>query len=308
MSTTHSAPASKPPVEEFDKIKIYSHSNLFYWWPVWFFGFAFGIFSMFDHHRMVVIPYPKEANANDATQVVQDAKIEVSKDKDTKIAWDHRDAIVLAKDTHLSTEPDPLKLRISSHASIGVWFLGILLIVVVITNTQLRGVWSVLVIVTVVLLVVILSLAHYHERTLLSILAEYLAVLDVRINAAGYFFLSSILLIIWAVTFFYFDHQTYIVFTPGQLRVCTEIGGGEKAYDTAGMTLEKHRSDFFRHKILGGFLLFRIGSGAMGDLVVNTSGAAVNHFELPNVWAVGKQLKRIEDMLREKAVVRGSVP
>jgi len=60
------------------------------------------------------------------------------------------------------------------------------------------------------------------------------------------------------------DPQIYMVFTPGQLRVRQEIGGGEAAYDTAGMVIQKQRNDLFRHWILG------LGSG---DLVVNTSGA-----------------------------------
>ena len=43
-----------------------------------------------------------------------------------------------------------------------------------------------------------------------------------------------------------------------------EVGGGEKSYDTAGMSIEKHRDDLFRHWVLG------LGSG---DLTVRTSGA-----------------------------------
>jgi hypothetical protein len=38
---------------------------------------------------------------------------------------------------------------------------------------------------------------------------------------------------------------------------------------------------------------------------VNTVGAHVQHFDLPNVLFIGKKVKQIEDMLREKAVVRG---
>ncbi len=48
-----------------------------------------------------------------------------------------------------------------------------------------------------------------------------------------------------------FDRRSYIVFTPGQIRVCEEIGGRERTYDTTGITIEKHRDDWFRHIILG---------------------------------------------------------
>ena len=41
----------------------------------------------------------------------------------------------------------------------------------------------------------------------------------------------------WLSTVFFFDRQTYMIFTPGQLKVRLEIGGGETAYDTQGMTV-----------------------------------------------------------------------
>src|SRR5262249_23652361 len=174
----------------------------------------------------------------------------------------------------------------------GVIFLITLLLVIVITNVPLRGMWSVVVIVTLILLSVILGLAHWGDRSYWEIIAEQLSLLDIRINAAGYFFVSIAVFVVWLVTFMFFDQQMYMVFTPGQLKVRTEIGGGEKAYDTSGMTVEKQRSDLFRHWILG------LGSG---DLVVNTTGAGVHHFDLPNVLFIGKKVQAIEDMLRAKA-------
>src|SRR5207244_492594 len=101
-----------------------------------------------------------------------------------------------------------------------------------------------------------------------------LAILDIRINMGGYLFISVILLAVWLFTTLIFDKQIYIVFQPGQFKVCTEIGGGEKVYDAIGLTLERQRADLFRHYILG------LGSG---DLIVKTSGAQAHHFDLPNV-------------------------
>jgi hypothetical protein len=76
--------------------------------------------------------------------------------------------------------------------------------------------------------------------------------------------------------------------------VCQQIGGGEQAFPTEGMTLEKHRSDLFRHWILG------LGSG---DLTVKTMRG--DHFDLHNVLFVGRKKAMIEDLMREKAVVHG---
>jgi hypothetical protein len=149
----------------------------------------------------------------------------------------------------------------------------------------------VVVIVFLVLLIVIFALAGWWEH-----IFHHLDRLAIHINAAGYLFLSVVLLAVWLITFLFFDTQIYMIFTPGQLKVRTEIGGGEIAYDTTGMTIQKQRSDLFRHWILG------LGSG---DLIVNTAGAQVHHFDLPNVLFIGKKVQQIEDMLREKAVVRG---
>jgi len=120
--------------------------------------------------------------------------------------------------------------------------------------------------------------------------------LHIHINVAGYFMFSMGLLVIWLVTFFFFDPQIYMIFSPGQLRVCQEIGGGLSAHDTMGMVIQKQRNDLFRHWILG------FGSG---DLIVNTSGASAAHYDLPNVLFVGYKVKLIEEMLREKPVVQG---
>ncbi|HEX5271567.1 MAG TPA: hypothetical protein VFW33_13815, partial [Gemmataceae bacterium] len=77
------------------------------------------------------------------------------------------------------------------------------------------------------------------------------------------------------------------------LRVCQEIGGGEMAFDAHGMVVEKRRGDLFRHWLLG------IGSG---DLVVKTSGANAQQFQMNNVLFVGHKLQMIQKMLQTREV------
>jgi hypothetical protein len=199
----------------------------------------------------------------------------------------------LPPDDRLGEKPETPHLDISHKGTFGVVFATVLLLVIVITNVPLRGMWSFMVIVLIILFITLMSLFKVWEE-----IYRVASLLDVRINMGGYVFISTVLLAIWLVTFILFDRQLYMIFTPGQLKVRLEIGGGEKAYDTAGMTIEKQRSDLFRHWILG------LGSG---DLIVNTSGAHVQHFDLPNVLFIGKKVQQIEDMLRERAVVKGRV-
>ncbi len=286
MSTvpTPAVPTKSPDEVE---IRIISHSNLFYWWPVWAVGFLLFILSMFGD-RMAIVPPPGEKG----TEVLPQATVSATKDGKTT-TLDNRTVIVLPKDYKAPDPPEKLiKLHMSANKAYGVIFMVTLLLVIVITNVPLRGMWSVLVIMTLVMLVIILSLIEGAWDLVLG----WFFLLQIHINAAGYFFISSILFAIWLVTLLLFDKQVYMIFTPGQLKVCLEIGGGETAYDTTGMTIQKQRSDLFRHWILG------LGSG---DLVVNTAGAQAHHFDLPNVLFVGRKVAQIEDMMKEKAVVRG---
>jgi hypothetical protein len=269
MSTTPAAaPQRQAPRDQLsgqNEIRIVSHSTLFYWWPVWAIGFLMAIITWFDGHHMVVVPSGTE-----------------------KVRQGGHDVLV-APEKHPDL-PTP-RLLMADNKNLGVIFTIVILLVITITNIQLRGLWSVIVIVVIIFLSIIFGLIGWWEKILGG-----LELLDIRINLAGYLVMSVVLLGIWLITLLLFDQQVYMVFTPGQLRVRLEIGEGETAYDTTGMTIQKQRSDLFRHWILG------LGSG---DLIVRTSGAQVHHFDLPNVLFLGRKVKDIEQMLRSRPVVRG---
>jgi hypothetical protein len=278
MSTTASP---QPPVTATDtqEIRIVSHSGLFYWWPVWAVGFIMASVTWWGDYKMAVVPSGSEAREN--------LNVE---------GLGRRDVIVLPEGKKLLTEPDtnvPLQPKrwMASNSTPGVLWAGVLLLVIVITNVPLRGLWSVVVIVTVILLSIIFGLAGWWDH-----IFHALYLLDIRINMGGYITISLVLFALWLVTVLVFDKQIYMIFTPGQLRVCLEIGGGEKSFDTMGMVIEKHRDDLFRHWILG------LGSG---DLTVTTSGAERQTIHLHNVLFVGHKLRMIEEMQRDRPVVRG---
>src|SRR5262249_26008678 len=153
------------------------------------------------------------------------------------------------------------------------------------------GLWSVIVIVFLVFLSIIFAILGWWDHIL-----DALHWLDIRINLGGYLLLSSVLFVIWLIIFLLFDQQIYMIFSPGQFRVRLEIGDAETAYDTTGMTIQKQRSDLFRHWILG------LGSG---DLIVRTAGAQTHQFDMPNVLFLGRKVREIEDLLRSKQVVAG---
>lgn len=275
MSATQpQAPLTKATADS-RQLTIISHSTLFYWWPVWAVGFVLGLLSLFWGGRMVFVP-------SDSI-VARDAEVIAPSKAGEVINYKDRDVLVLPDKVKFSE--DPLRLHGARSKNFGVLFVTVLLLIIVITNVPLRGMNSVVVIGLVILLSILFAWLDLWEKILLHI-----SYLDIRINAGGYFFIATILFAIWLFTVLIFDKQIYMVFTPGQFKVCTEVGGGEQTYSTIGMTLEKQRSDLFRHWILG------LGSG---DLIVKTTGAQAHHFEMPNVLFIGRKMQQIEDMVRK---------
>ncbi len=299
MSTTAPLPGASPgvpaPAPERNEIKVVSHSNLFYWWPVWAVGFLMALLTLIDRSVMATVPAGSRAAFSPSVT------IEKPDGEEEKLT--NREVIILARDEKhperksLAREnpSDPKsqikqpKVHMSASKNYGVIFCVTLLVCIVITNVPLRGMWSLVVIITVVLVSVILVLAD-----LWTYIVTKLSYLDIRINMGGYLFIAGVLFTAWLITVLFFDQQVYIIFTPGQFKVCTEIGGGEKVYDTMGMKLERQRSDLFRHMILG------LGSG---DLIVKTSGAQADHFDLPNVLFIRHKVQKIEELLQKKKVV-----
>ncbi len=281
------APPQSPPSKSASdnrQLTIVSHSTLFYWWPVWAVGFLLGAASLFSNSKMAVVPDGTRARRNVEVPIIG---------KDGKEVIEKREILFLPENKHLSTvdpndpnsAPQDPRLHIWNGRGFGVLYATVLLLVIVITNVPLRGMWSFMVIFLIVALSIIFALAGWWE-----IILRHLSYLDIRINAGGYFFISGILFFLWLFTILLFDKQVYMVFTPGQFKVCTEVGGGEQTYSTIGMTLEKQRSDLFRHWILG------FGSG---DLIVKTTGAQAHHFEMSNVLFVSRKVQQIEDMVRK---------
>jgi hypothetical protein len=293
-------PRPTPPEQPRKReIVVISHCTLFYWWPVWAVGFLMGIISMVDGHRLAVVPVGTTAwkekvvipPTDDDKKTATHLKIQDNEPRDVLI---YPLGAKIAPDPTDKNRPQNPYLHISANKNLGILFIVVLLLVIVITNIPLRGLWSVIVIVLIVSLAIIFALLEWW-----AIILEWLSLLDIRITAGGYFSVALVLFVLWLIVMLVFDQQIYMIFTPGQLRVRTEIGDAETAFDTSGMTVQKQRSDLFRHWVLG------IGSG---DLIVKTAGANSQEFHFPNVLFIGRKVKEIEDMMREKQVVTSAKP
>src|SRR5437762_1604785 len=89
---THIQPPPTMAGTDLQEIKIVSHSNLFYWWPVWAFGFIIALLTWLDGHYMVLVPKGTHAEHSRAV-----AGLEIN---------DARDVLVLPKGKEIPRDPN----------------------------------------------------------------------------------------------------------------------------------------------------------------------------------------------------------
>jgi hypothetical protein len=236
-------PSPQVPVEAAGAIpvmRIYGHSSLVFWWPVWVVGFLFAFLSWVDGRPVKIGP----------------------NDTDFHLVW-----MYTGKD-------------------LGVIYVVVLFLVILIANVTVRGLASVVVILTLLFLTVLFAYLGWWE-----IILSWMPSPALYMNMGFYLFFSTLLFLAWALAFFIFDRMDYWVLCPGQMTHMYVVGGAEKSYDTRGMVFEKIQSDLFRHRILG------LGSG---DIRIITSGAHHMEAMIPNVLFVTRRLQAMQELVTMK--------
>ena len=248
-------------------------------------GFLFAGITLFQDKHLAVVPGGTVAAENREVDVDGKGKKETRNVlilPAGKKHWSH-------EDEKGNAEPVQPTIYISELKSFGSIFVIILLIIITLTSVTIRGLWTVVVFVLLTMLTFIFAAAGWWE-----IIFRKLGQLSIHINMGAYLLIATVLFVLWIVNFALFDRYTYMIFTPGQVRVRVEIGGEETVYDTTGMVVMKQRQDLFRHWVLG------FGSG---DLIIKPVG--VQHpIEFPNVMFVGSKVAKIENMIKEKVIVK----
>ena len=264
------------------EIKLVSHSPIFYWWPIWLLGYIMAIITWADGTRLAILPANTDVHtmADDG----DNARFEMKTKKPLTKSLENAAAA-----TSDLTHPPTFKTRVSERAWMGPTYCTVLLLTILITNVPMRGLWSFLVILMLIVTALLFSVFDVWD-SLLGALGH----LHIYINMTGYMFIATTTLILWFVSVFIFDQRTYMVVTPGQIRVCEHIGASIRNFDTTGMSFEKQRDDLFRHWILGFF---------SGDLIVRTHGAEKEELRFPNVHWIGWRLEQVQEILRERATV-----
>lgn len=162
----------------------------------------------------------------------------------------------------------------------GIVFAFVTITVIILTNVTMRGMASVIAILSAAFLAVLFALLGWWDE-ILSVIPQ----MSLYASAGFYLFLSSILFLAWATWTFVFDKLTYWEMRPGQFTHSKVIGEAERSFDTRGMIVEKFGEDFFKHRLLG------FGSG---DIRIITSGARSDEIVLNNVLWVDQVIDEVQ--------------
>ena len=111
-------------------------------------------------------------------------------------------------------------------SALGLTYLSILLLLIVFTNVRLRGIHSVVALLTVAFISVLLAWFGWWDN-----IAKLIPYLSVHMNTGFYLVFSTGLLIIWLMMFFVFDRLTYWRIRRGQMTEEHLIGGAAESFD-----------------------------------------------------------------------------
>lgn len=263
------------------EVKLVSHSPIFYWWPIWVLGYLLALMTLVENNRLAIVP--------GGAKVEQTAKGDGTTTYRVEVPNPPTRSLEHAVDATAKGGADApaFRARVSEKAWMGPLYCIVLLLTIVITNVPLRGLWSFLVLLLMVLLALVFSVFGVWED-LLSAFGN----LHIYINMAGYLFIATAVLVLWIVSVFIFDQRTYMIVTPGQIQVCEHIGASVRNFPAEVVNFEKQRDDLFRHWILGFF---------SGDLIIHIQNK--EEIRLPNVLWIGWRLEEVQQILREKATV-----
>ncbi len=129
MSTPNPLTSLTSPAGQ-SSVTIIGHSPLFYWWPVWAVGFLMAFLTYLGGNYMAVVPAGTVAEKARHVQGVEGP----------------RDVLILPANRELATDetagvPEQPGLRVARSNSLGSVFVTVLLLVILITNVRLSGVW-----------------------------------------------------------------------------------------------------------------------------------------------------------------------
>jgi hypothetical protein len=183
--------------------------------------------------------------------------------------------------SEIAFEPGVVE-RVHPSNNPGIFFIAVLVLLVVFTTSKLRGIYSILTLVTAAFFAVLFAWLGWWDSIL-----RLIPNLSARANLGFYLVFSTTLLIVWLLAFFVFDRLIVWRVRPGQVVEERLVGSRARSYDTTGLRFEKRGQDFFHDIVLG------LGAG---DLLLTTGGNKET-IQIPNVLMVDRKVKAIERLI-----------
>jgi hypothetical protein len=181
---------------------------------------------------------------------------------------------------------DGTDVLLSSRTSLGVIYCLVVLLTVLITNTHMRGLVSLVVVVCVGFLALLFAYLNWWPAIL-----RWFGNQTVYMDMGFYLFLSTGLLLIWLLVVGLFDHLSFWRIRPGQVTHEYLLGAVESSYDTENMVFTKQQADVFRNWVLG------FGSG---DLEMQTMGGRGVVARVTNVLWLNARMTEIHRLIATK--------
>jgi hypothetical protein len=224
-STAAVSEADVPAKSRSRELRVYMHTSLLYWWPVWLVGFVMAAWTLIENKHMALVP---AGAVIDATTIVSPE----------------------------GSAPVLTPVHMTSSRTPGIVFVLTVLVVLTFGGGWMRG-WRAYTFAACAAsaLLLVSWLDGWDE------LARWATYLQVHINLGGYLIFSTGLLVLWLIQVFIVDRRRYVVFSMSQVRVHNDIGEQEQVYDTGGIAFEKEQYDWFR-RLIGfgaGDLRVRVG-------------------------------------------------
>jgi hypothetical protein len=174
----------------------------------------------------------------------------------------------------------------SSSTSLGVIYALVILLTILITNTTMRGVVSLVVVLVIGFVALLFAYLDWWGDVL-----AWFGNQAVFMDLGFYLFFSTGLLLLWLLTVFVFDRLSFWRVRPGQLTREYALGAVENSYDTDNMVFTKRQDDLFRHWILG------LGAG---DLEMQTMGGSGVVAKVSNVLFLNWKVSKIQSLIATK--------
>lgn len=190
---------------------------------------------------------------------------------------------VQGRDVAISPE---IVVRVHPSNNPGIFFITVLVLLIVFSTARLRGIYSIVTIISVAFFVVLFAWFGWWDNIL-----NFIPTLSARANLGFYLLFSTTLLAVWLLAFCVFDRLTIWRIRPGQMIEERFIGGQARSYDTNGLVFERRSQDLFHDIILG------LGAG---DLTLTIGGANAETIQIPNVLFVKHKVTAIERVIGVK--------